>query len=118
MLLKTIKGIYMAHMHITSEVRDVLRTYGQRVRTARVRRRWTREDLAARVGVERRTIARMEAGEAGIGLGVFLTALWALDLWHTVNDVADPGADRAGIFLEQRRQPKRVHREQDRKLDF
>ena len=111
-------GIFMARIEHPENVAAQLRLYGERVRTARVRRRWSKEELASRVGVERRTITRLEEGASGVGLGVFLTALWVLGLWETVQEVAAPEADKAGAFLEKQRQPRHVHQRREKDLDF
>ena len=108
----------MDHLKYTEDVTQQLRLYGDRVRTARVRRRWSKEELGMRIGVERRTIARLEDGSPGVGLGMFLSALWVLGLWETVHDVAAPDADKVGAFLEKQRQPKHVHRKREKELDF
>lgn len=100
------------------DIENRLRVYGERIRAARGRRRWTRKDLAVRLGVERRTVARLEGGHPGIALGVFLNALWILGLWETAEAVASPEADRVGLFLEKKRQPKRIRREAEKELDF
>jgi len=110
--------MFMASTVHPEDVALQLHLYGERVRTARVRRRWSKEELATRVGVGRRTIARLEEGAPGVGLGVFLAALWVLGLWETVKDVAAPDADKAGAFLEKQRQPKHVHRKREKELDF
>lgn len=72
------------------EVAALLRVYGARLRTARIRRRWSQADLAARMNVERRTVARLEKGDPGVSMSVLLSALRVLGLWHTVEHVADP----------------------------
>ncbi|MCK4303148.1 MAG: helix-turn-helix domain-containing protein [Candidatus Eisenbacteria sp.] len=108
----------MAHIDYPDEVASLLSLYGERVRTARVRRRWSLAGLAERIGVERRTIARLEAGNPGVGVGVFLTALWVLGLGDTAQDVAIPDADKVGAFLDRQRQPKRVRPKRDEELDF
>jgi transcriptional regulator with XRE-family HTH domain len=91
---------------------------GGRIRTARSRRRWSQQDLAARIGVERRSVSRLEEGDGGIGIGIFFTALWVLGLWDTANDIAAPELDKAGEFLEKQRQPHRIHSERMTDLDF
>ncbi len=108
----------MAHFECPNEVESLLRLYGERVRTARVRRRWSKADLAERIGVERRTIARLEDGLPGVGMGVFLMALWALGLWDSAGEVANPEADKVGVFLEKQRQPERVRRQRAEELNF
>ncbi len=57
------------------EVRDRLGAYGERVRIARMRRRWSQAELAERMGVERRTVSRLERGSPGVSTGALLTAL-------------------------------------------
>jgi len=96
----------------------MLNVLGERIRIARSRRKWSMEALAERVGIGRRTIARMEQGDPGIALGVFLTVIWTLDLWETVADVADTRSDKVGEFLEKQRLPKRVRAQKDKDLDF
>ncbi len=108
----------MAQNNYIEDVERMLALYGERIKTARVRRRWSKEELAVRVGVERRTIMRLESGAPGVGLGVFLTAIWVLGLWDTVQDVAAPESDKVGIFLEKQRCPKHVHAEGRKELDF
>lgn len=102
----------------TSEVHDLMRIYGERVRVARMRRRWSQAELSERMNVERRTVSRLERGNPGVGMGAFLTALWILDLWDTARNVADPSADSVGLFLEKQRAPVRARRRKEEELDF
>ena len=76
------------------------------------------EMLAERIGVGRRTVARLEKGDPGVALGVFLTALWVLGLWETAGGLADPSSDKVGEFLDKQRLPKRVHLQREKDLDF
>ena len=108
----------MAQSKYVEDVERMLALYGERIKTARVRRRWSKEELAVRIGVERRTVMRLESGAPGVSLGVFLTAIWVLGLWDTVQDVAAPEADKVGIFLEKQRYPKHVHSDSGKELDF
>ena len=108
----------MVSRQLSAEVGELLKTYGERVRVARMRRRWTQAELSERMNVERRTVARLEKGNPGVGMGAFLTALWTLDLWPTAQDVADPAADKVGIFLENQRAPRRARRRKEEELDF
>ena len=48
---------------------EALRLLGDRVRLARRERRWTVEDLAARVGVSPVTIRKVEKGDPTVALG-------------------------------------------------
>jgi transcriptional regulator with XRE-family HTH domain len=91
------------------EVLKHLEELGQRVRIARVRRRLSTEDLAQACGITRRTLYRVENGEPGIALGIFLSVLWKLSLLDTLRAVANPDTDDHGKILEAASRPKRVH---------
>ncbi len=70
------------------------------------------------MAVERRTVARLERGSPGVGVGALLAALWVLDLLDTARDVAAPVADKVGVFLKKQRAPKRAGRRKANALDF
>ncbi len=108
----------MAQHKNIEEVTQLLCLYGERVRTARMRRRWSQANLAERMNVERRTVSRLEKGDAGVTTGVLLRALWVLGLWGTAEGLADPAEDKAGIFLEKQREPARAGRKRREELDF
>ena len=90
------------------EVLKHLEELGRRVRTARVRRRISTEDLAQVCGIGRRTLYRIETGEPGVALGTFLSVLWKLGLLDTVHSVANPDTDDHGKILEAASRPQRV----------
>lgn len=89
-------------------VLQVGRTIGANIAVARRRRRLTQAALAARAGITRVTLARVEAGHPGTGLGAYLAVLWALGLDRDVTGVANPGTDREGATLEAARLGRRV----------
>jgi transcriptional regulator with XRE-family HTH domain len=47
---------------------------GSSIRTARLRRRWTIEELAERVGVSRPTIIKVERGDPSVSMGTVFEA--------------------------------------------
>ncbi len=53
---------------------------GERIRTARLRRRLTVTEMAERMGVARPTLNRLERGDLAVGLGVVVRALGVLGL--------------------------------------
>ncbi|MBA4254370.1 MAG: hypothetical protein C0445_00660 [Polaromonas sp.] len=95
-------------VQVPREVVKHLEELGQRVRTARVRRRMGTEELAQACDISRRTLYRVESGEPGIALGTFMSVLWKLGLLDTVRGVADPDTDEHGKILEAATRPKRV----------
>jgi len=102
------------------EVRHSLRELGQRIRSARLRRRLSQAEFAATLYVTRKTLARLEEGDPGVSLAVFATALFALGLHQQIDELAKPQSDAVGLWHAERQLPKRVrHRASDEeKLDF
>jgi transcriptional regulator with XRE-family HTH domain len=94
---------------LPSDVTQIIARLGERIRIARKRRAVTMEDMAARMFVNRKTLSRLENGEAGISLAVFAAALWVLGLEKDLLEMASPEHDTVGIFRERQRLPKRVH---------
>lgn len=81
-------------------VAELAERLGARIRTARVRRKLRKEDLASRAGLSRNAIDAVEAGKLTTGLGTYLQALWAMGLAEGLDLIADPGLDRDGLALE------------------
>ena len=54
--------------------REAARLLGSQVRVARLRRRWTVKDLAARVGVSEVTMRKVERGDLSVALGTAFEA--------------------------------------------
>lgn len=90
------------------EVIMQLEELGQRVRTARIRRRMSTEELAQACDIGRRTLYRLENGEPGVAMGTFMSVLWTLGLLDTVSGVANPDSDEHGKILEAAIRPQRV----------
>jgi transcriptional regulator with XRE-family HTH domain len=78
------------------------------IATARKRRRIPQRLLAQRMMVSLDTVQRLERGEAGVGLGVVATALWALGLVDRLAVLASPDHDTVGKGEELRRLPQRA----------
>lgn len=89
-------------------VGDALSAWGRAIRTARVRRGWRRPELATKTGVSESTLQAVERGAAGVGVGAYLSAMWALGLLHLAATLTDPAADEAGLLLEAQRRKTRV----------
>jgi transcriptional regulator with XRE-family HTH domain len=90
------------------EVQQSVRQLGEHIRTARLRRQLSTEELAQACGIGRRTLYRIENGEPGVAVGTLLAVLWKLGLLDTVRAVADPDTDEHGKILEAARRPLRV----------
>jgi transcriptional regulator with XRE-family HTH domain len=76
---------------------------GQRLRAARLRRRLTQAVVAARVGVSKQTLAKLEAGNPGTSLATMLRVLEVLNLGADIDKLAQD--DELGRRLQDIQQP-------------
>lgn len=86
-------------------VEQALSQLGRNIKTARLRRKLTRQDLAEKIGITRFVLADIEKGKLTTAIAAYLGALWALDLLSPMHDVADPDLDEVGKTLEAARAP-------------
>ncbi len=103
---------------LPSEVLSQLRRIGNGIKTARVRRHMTQEELAERVGTSWQTIRKIEGGSSGTRIASYLKALWVLGLFEDVRLLADPERDREGIILEAAARGTRARRPRTLNRDF
>ncbi len=89
-------------------VRRALHKLGGDIRDARRRRGLTAEILAQRAFTSRPTLQRIEAGDDGVGMGIYAAVLNALGLLDPLRDVADPARDVVGQQLATDTLPQRV----------
>jgi transcriptional regulator with XRE-family HTH domain len=76
--------------------RDALAVLGAQIKTARLQRRWTQEELAGRIGVDFRALARVENGSPSVAIGTAFNAAFTVG----VNLF---GLDREDLALARRR---------------
>jgi predicted DNA-binding transcriptional regulator YafY len=77
-----------------------LEQLGENLALARRRRKEPLRAWAARLGVSVRTLQRMEAGEPGVGMGVYATALWLMGRVNALPQLADPAQDQGALQLD------------------
>src|SRR5215469_15748501 len=88
--------------------RNALRKLGGDIRDARLRRRLSTTLAAERAFLNRKTLRKIENGEAGVSIGAYASLLFVLGMTDRLGDLADPRYDRVGLTLEEERLPKRV----------
>jgi transcriptional regulator with XRE-family HTH domain len=81
-------------------VEKALKALGTNLRTARVRRKMTIENVATRIGTGSRAIMDAEKGKASTGIAVYMALLWVYGLLTPVEDLADPTKDKEGLARE------------------
>ncbi len=80
-------------------VQEALKSLGNNLRTARLRRNLSLVELAAKLGVDRHVLTDAENGKVGTSAGVYVGMLWAMNLLPTLDGVADPKTDEEGLAL-------------------
>ena len=111
----------MARRVLTSvpyPVETALKALGANLRTARVRRGLSAQDVAESIGVERHTVADAEKGKPSTSIGVYAGLLWTLGLIDQLAAMADPATDDEGKALALAREPKRARRREALDNDF
>lgn len=75
------------------EVELALRQWGSRLRTARLARNLTMDQVAFKLGVGRRVVAAAEAGKPGTAVAVHIGLMWLYGLSSQLHELADPSRD-------------------------
>jgi transcriptional regulator with XRE-family HTH domain len=76
---------------------QALRTLGENLAIARIRRKDSQRTWAKRVGCSVPTLIRMERGDPGVGMGIYATALWLIGQVAALPALAAPGSDRGAL---------------------
>jgi transcriptional regulator with XRE-family HTH domain len=84
-----------------------LRSLGENLAIARVRRRESQRAWARRLGVSVPTLIRMERGDAGVGIGIYATALWLMGRVNALPELAAPAQDQGALESDVRDALKR-----------
>lgn len=99
-------------------VENALKQLGQHLRTARIRRSLTIEQVAEKIGVGVRSIFDAEKGKPSTGIAVYTALLWTYDLLGDFELLADPGRDAEGQALALSREGVRARRRKGLNNDF
>ena len=89
-------------------VDQTLKRLGANLRTARLRRNLTIDDMAEKIGTGQRAVADAEKGKPSTGIAVYAAMLWALDLLDQLAEVAVPEKDDEGQSLALSRERARA----------
>jgi hypothetical protein len=79
-----------------------LEKLGSDLAVARLRRKESLASWASRMGVTVPTLMRMEAGEPGVGIGIYATALWLIGRDAALADLAAPQHDQGALEMDVR----------------
>lgn len=76
---------------------QALQQLGADLAVARLRRKESLASWALRMGTSVPTLMRMEAGEPGVGMGLYATALWMMGRSGALATLAAPEHDRGAL---------------------
>jgi transcriptional regulator with XRE-family HTH domain len=88
-------------------VAQSMRTLGENLAIARVRRRESQRAWSKRLGISVPTLIRMERGDPGVSAGVYATALWLMGRASALAELAAPTHDRGALESDVRAAIKR-----------
>jgi transcriptional regulator with XRE-family HTH domain len=100
------------------EVERAVKKLGADLRTARLRRNLTAEEVAQRIGTSRFAVADAERGKPSTSVAVYAALLWVYGLAGRLADAADPGGDEEGARLALLRTPLRARQRKTLGDDF
>ena len=89
-------------------VNKALKTLGQNIKEARIKRRLTLELVAERAGISMLTLRMLEKGSPTVSMGIYAKVLFVLGLVENLYEIANPDKDEVGKVLESENLPKRV----------
>ena len=95
--------ISKAVLQLPPSTQSALAQLGADLAVARLRRKESLISWAARLGVSVPTLMRLEAGEPGVGIGIYASALWLIGRDDGLAALASPEADRGAIVLDVRK---------------
>jgi len=89
-------------------VEEALKRLGANLRTARIRRKMTQQNVADKIGISRFVVAGAELGKPSTAAVVYVALLWAYDLLDQLEPVAAPSQDKEGLALSIAGEHRRV----------
>lgn len=99
-------------------VERALKQLGANLRTARLRRNLTIEDVAQKIGTGPRPVSDAEKGKPSTSVAVYMALLWTYDLLGQIENVADPTLDDEGLALAALRERERARETTGLDSDF
>ena len=89
-------------------VKRSLKKFGSDIRIARIKRGFTLQMMAERLGIHRTTYAKVEKGDGAVGLGIYAAVLFVLGFRTPLSNLIDMSQDDTGLILDLEKLPKRV----------
>ena len=113
----------MARKNVLTEsppyaVEQAIKRLGANLRTARLRRNLTIEDVAQKIGTGRHSVLAAESGKPSTSVAVYTALLWTYDLLGPMEGLAEPATDETGLALASPRERARTRKSGELDSDF
>lgn len=99
-------------------VERAIKRLGANLRTARLRRNLTIEEIGKKIGTGPRAVSDAEKGKVSTGIAVYTALLWVYDLLGPMNELADPALDDEGLSLSFSKERARASAKEELDDDF
>jgi len=99
-------------------VEQAIKRLGSNLRTARLRRNLTIEEVGEKIGTGPRAVSGAEKGKVSTGIAVYTALLWAYDLHLPMEELADPALDEEGMNLSVSKERARARMKEELDNDF
>jgi transcriptional regulator with XRE-family HTH domain len=99
-------------------VEQAINRLGHNLRTARIRRKYTIEEVADKIGTGSRAVMDAEKGKVSTGIAVFAALLWVYGLNQPFEDLANPLKDDQGLALAGAKERTRARKSGSLDNDF
>lgn len=99
-------------------VEKAIKNLGANLRTARLRRNLTIEEVGEKIGTGPRAVSDAEKGKISSGIAVYTALLWVYDLLGPMNELADPAFDEEGLSLSSLKDRARARAKEGFDNDF
>ena len=103
---------------LPAEVSTLFTTLGKNICVARKSRRLKQSEMSERIFVSLPTYRRVESGDPKVSMGIYLSALYVLDLMKGLDQIACPETDEVGRYLAQQQLPKRIRQPMTDENDY
>lgn len=100
------------------EVERAIKRLGTNLRTARLRRNLTLQEVAEKLGASRYVVAHAERGKPSTAIAVYAGLLWTYGLLDQFTQMADPAEDKEGLALSLASQRSHARRAESLDNDF
>ena len=89
-------------------IRSNLKTLGEDLKKARLRRRLKMTTVAERAGISRETLAKIQKGESGVSMGAYAMVIFSVGLGTDWMALADIENDKMGQMIDEDQIPQRA----------